>query len=168
MPAGSAARPRAGSAQSAPVQARAPPSAASVICCRCLAQLAILFLRPRIPRSCVPVWLGRIAFYTVFVSDLFCAIFAWHDMIFAWRDMVLLDCAWHVPPPNPEVFCQAVVRGDGAGAVSKPCRKARSAEQAQCRAGVRRTDNFFARPVHRSSLAILRESSLPVSSRPRP
>ena len=29
----------------APVRARAPPSAASVICCRCLAQLAILFLR---------------------------------------------------------------------------------------------------------------------------
>ena len=31
--------------RSAPVRARAPPSAASVICCRCLAQLAILFLR---------------------------------------------------------------------------------------------------------------------------
>ena len=28
-----------------PVRARAPPSAASVICCRCLAQLAILFFQ---------------------------------------------------------------------------------------------------------------------------
>ena len=57
-------------------------------------------------------------------------------------------------PPNPKVFYP--VRGDGAGGVSKQaCRKARSAEQAQCRAGVRRTDVFFTRrPVHRSSLAI--------------
>ena len=31
---------------SAPQQALAPPSAASVICCRCLAQLATFFLRP--------------------------------------------------------------------------------------------------------------------------
>ena len=55
----------------------------------------------------------------------------------------MLDCAWHVPPkPCSFLFC-------GAGGVSKPCRKARSAEQAQCRAGVRRTDVFFARPVHR-------------------
>ena len=59
--------------------------------------------------------------------------------------MILLDfaCCWHdfaCTPQTPKFFyC-------GDGGVSKPCRKSRRAEQAQCRAGVRRTDVFFRPP----------------------
>ena len=73
-------------------------------------------------------------------------------------------CCWHcllgMYPPNPEVFypvmCGEEARSGAGGCAKQACRKARSAEQAQCRAGVkRRTDVFFTRfPVHRSSLAI--------------
>ena len=66
-------------APSAPVRARAPPSAASVICCRCLAQLAILFLRGQFfllgralsPRPYAHVWLGRVVFSWFLSSDFY-------------------------------------------------------------------------------------------------
>ena len=92
---------------------------------------------------------SSVCLYTDETNSSFCTIFAWflHDMIL--HGLIVLGM-YH---PNPEVFYP--VRGDGAGGVSKQaCRKARSAEQAQCWAGVRRTDVFFVRPVHRSSLAI--------------
>ena len=91
-------------APSAPVRARAPPSATSVICCRCLAQLAILlrrgqfFLVGRAFFFHLQVWPG--AFYTVF----------------AWRDccIALLD-AWHVPPKprNAVADCRTATAQNG-------------------------------------------------------
>ena len=56
-------------APSAPVQARAPPSAASMICCRCLAQLAILFLRAQFFCGRAGVCADWSLFRTVFVAQ---------------------------------------------------------------------------------------------------
>ena len=98
------------------------PSAASVICCRCLAQLAILFLRAQfffgwriLPDT--HVWPGnsflhgfalkkcyycRVYMYVrPGVISRFARFFAWHDMNFAC--FALLNCAWHVPP-KPRSF----------------------------------------------------------------
>ena len=66
-------------APSAPVQARAPPSAASVICCRCLAQLAILFLRAQF-------------FCSAAHSPDLCR---WHDFAWFWHDICSVCVVLH-------------------------------------------------------------------------
>ena len=79
-------------------------------------------------------------------------------------------CGRRRPGSHGGGWCRHVPQPRSFLLLESPSRKSRSAEQAQCRAGVRRTDVFFARPVHRSSLAIsvFRESSSPVSLRPTP
>ena len=152
------------------------PSAASFICCCCLAQLAIIFLRilffvrPRAPRASAQM-VGENSFL-----DCFCLLVSILRALCKLREEQLVSHGFYGMHNFPDLHgrffhvvacllgkvffipCQAVVRGkearSGAGEVFKRRVERLEAEHAQCRAGQTPNRRFFS-PAAQSTVPCL-------------